>query len=231
MSGMAIGSLVPDFPLFFPIVSYTYTHSLAGLLAFCTPVGLCAYFIFQLLVKKYLIDVSPLWYRSRLNRIRSAVYPKTISSLILLGLSVYVGAASHVLWDSFTHSDRWGTETFPSLLNQLNFAGVGLPWYKLIQYGSTLVGLPLLLIIGYVATKRIVPEDGLDQAKVKSTPVKVACVIFLLVPVVLLIMHMERLDNVGSYVGIVLKQGIAISTVVLLILSLVHFFAEKRDKH
>src|SRR5262249_55074618 len=56
-------------------------------------------------------------------------------------LSLAVGAFSHVAWDSLTHENGWVVERVPALSASL---GHGPRVYKVLQHGSTVVGLSLL---------------------------------------------------------------------------------------
>ncbi|MCU7825712.1 DUF4184 family protein [Kitasatospora sp. DSM 101779] len=56
-------------------------------------------------------------------------------------LSAAVGAASHVLWDSFTHPGRAGVRAFPVLGRPV---AAGLPLCTVLQYGTSLLGLAVL---------------------------------------------------------------------------------------
>ncbi|MET7381868.1 DUF4184 family protein [Streptomyces sp. NPDC005526] len=49
--------------------------------------------------------------------------------------SAALGASTHVVWDAFTHLDRWGMRVFPVLGSLL--AGAPLYWY--LQYGGSVV--------------------------------------------------------------------------------------------
>ncbi|MFF8945018.1 DUF4184 family protein [Streptomyces sp. NPDC014864] len=49
--------------------------------------------------------------------------------------SAALGASTHVVWDAFTHLDRWGMRVFPVLGSHL--AGAPLYWY--LQYGGSVV--------------------------------------------------------------------------------------------
>src|SRR5690606_38070533 len=52
--------------------------------------------------------------------------------IVLLILSLILGVATHIVWDAFTHEDRWGTRTLPFLVEPWGpFAG-----YKWLQHGS-----------------------------------------------------------------------------------------------
>ena len=60
LSAAVIGAMVPDFGLFLPWpVHRLESHGVAGLWAFCLPVGLVTYWIFQYLVKTPLLAVLP----------------------------------------------------------------------------------------------------------------------------------------------------------------------------
>ena len=96
LSALIIGSLSPDFSYVLQVFGPRVTaHSLSGVLFFCTPLSALIWLIYT----KYLrhswamlfpwLDVSERPYR----------WVNVIAS-------VTIGAASHILWDSFTH--RWG---------------------------------------------------------------------------------------------------------------------------
>ncbi|MDQ0796953.1 DUF4184 family protein [Streptomyces sp. B1I3] len=55
-------------------------------------------------------------------------------------LSAVIGSGTHVVWDAFTHHDRWGTELIPVLGRSLG----GHPVFQLVQYGSSAVALTVL---------------------------------------------------------------------------------------
>ncbi|WP_392669702.1 DUF4184 family protein [Streptomyces sp. LN785] len=55
-------------------------------------------------------------------------------------LSAVVGAGTHVVWDAFTHHDRWGVRLVPVLGEN---AG-GIPVFQYVQYGSSAVALTVL---------------------------------------------------------------------------------------
>jgi hypothetical protein len=77
---------------------------------------------------------------------------------VLAGLGVLVGAASHVLWDAFTHDDRWGVRQ----VAWLQETHAGLPGYKIAQYASGVIGLGVLVVWAgrRLAQTRPVPAAG-----------------------------------------------------------------------
>ncbi|MEE1942557.1 DUF4184 family protein [Streptomyces sp. TRM 70361] len=57
-------------------------------------------------------------------------------------LSAALGAATHAVWDSFTHLDRWGVRRVPFLAEEV----LGVPLYHQLQYGSSAVALVALAV-------------------------------------------------------------------------------------
>ncbi|MEU6316366.1 DUF4184 family protein [Streptomyces sp. NPDC047009] len=65
-------------------------------------------------------------------------------------VSAALGALTHVVWDAFTHHDRWGVRLFPVLGRQV--AGAPLYWY--LQYGSSAVAAVVIAVFVVVALRR-----------------------------------------------------------------------------
>lgn len=146
-SALAIGSMIPDLPMFLPWPrGYELTHSPAGVVVACLPLGLAGYLLFQSQMRRPLFAALPEAIQRRCASLARRRFEPTARSLGLAALAVVLGATTHILWDAFTHPDRWGTRLFPRLAEPL--LGVGpytLPGYKALQYGSTAIGLPLLV--------------------------------------------------------------------------------------
>jgi hypothetical protein len=65
-------------------------------------------------------------------------------------VSLVVGAATHLLWDAFTHEDGFIVEVYPTLHALLwEVGGYRVFTYKVLQHGSTLIGLSLLTLWGW----------------------------------------------------------------------------------
>ncbi|MFF3175367.1 DUF4184 family protein [Streptomyces sp. NPDC057900] len=64
--------------------------------------------------------------------------------------SAVIGAATHVVWDAFTHHDRWGVRLVPVLGRD---AG-GYPVFQLVQYGTSAVALTVLTWFAVTALRR-----------------------------------------------------------------------------
>ncbi|MET9733658.1 DUF4184 family protein [Streptomyces sp. NPDC006458] len=66
-------------------------------------------------------------------------------------VSAAVGALTHVVWDAFTHLDRWGMRLFPVLGQEV--AGSPLYWY--LQYGGSAVAAAVILVFVVRARRRV----------------------------------------------------------------------------
>lgn len=154
--------MLPDLPVFFSLSAfipafgraYLITHSPIGVLV-CALIGLPICWLFDRLLKQTLVGLMPQWFRFRID-----THPGKLSRANLLShfAALAIGAATHSLWDSFTHADRWGTRLLPMLQSQSpQVFGVSAPWFKVFQYGSTFVFLPLLAWLSYRHLNRVEP--------------------------------------------------------------------------
>ena len=154
-SAFAIASMVPDLPLFFPLFDYSQTHSILGLFNACLPIGLVAFMVFEALLKQPLVALLPPPFTLRTTPSSSNWRHMTPRSVLVLMVALIVGAATHVFWDSFTHAGRWGVQLVPALAKNYSILGVPLAGYKLFQYGSSLLGLPILALAFFLSLVRV----------------------------------------------------------------------------
>lgn len=146
LSALVIGSLTPDLAYVLPVsVSRHESHTLAALLWFCLPVGVLSYLLFHLVLKGPLLGLLPLFALRRMG-----VYASTFRSLPAVPWSAVIvsllcGASTHLLWDAFTHADAPAVAAFPLLQTHLFWLGAYPVYvYKVLQHGSTCLGLLLL---------------------------------------------------------------------------------------
>ena len=167
VSALVIGSMIPDAGVFLPdVIDYGRTHSVGGLFTLCLPLGMAAFVAWEYFVKAPLIDLAPRWVRERANGPRGATQPPlTLRTALWAVAFTLIGAASHVFWDSFTHADRWGVRALPildevwfTLPNWLPLRHHAVPGYRLGQYGSTLVLLPLVGLYALLRLKKREPN-------------------------------------------------------------------------
>ncbi|MFG3321873.1 DUF4184 family protein [Streptomyces sp. NPDC048171] len=78
-------------------------------------------------------------------------------------VSAVLGALTHVVWDAFTHLDRWGMRVFPVLGREI--AGSPLYWY--LQYGGSAVAAVVIVVFLTRALRRT-PRSGTPAVPVLS---------------------------------------------------------------
>ncbi|MFG3141220.1 DUF4184 family protein [Streptomyces sp. NPDC048211] len=66
-------------------------------------------------------------------------------------VSAAIGAGTHVVWDAFTHHDRWGVRLVPVLGRNT----AGYPVFQLVQYGTSALALILLARFTVSGLRRI----------------------------------------------------------------------------
>ncbi|MFJ7177840.1 DUF4184 family protein [Streptomyces massasporeus] len=76
-------------------------------------------------------------------RVRASLVARWYASAVL-------GALTHVVWDAFTHLDRWGMRLFPVLGREV--AGSPLYWY--LQYGGSAVAAVVIAVFVARALRR-----------------------------------------------------------------------------
>jgi len=149
LSALIIGSLAPDLIYFIPLgISRATSHSLAGLFWFCIPVGFVGYLLFHVLLRPVGYYLLPPPLRDRLPLPPNGSWLPT-SPLWAVLVSLTVGAATHLLWDGFTHKGGFVVAEFPAFQALLwEVDGYRVYTYKVLQHGSTLAGLSLLALWG-----------------------------------------------------------------------------------
>jgi hypothetical protein len=142
LSALMVGSMSPDFGYVFSYeASRTLTHSFAGLFVFSLPVGLAVWLFYVAMLEKASITLLSDRWHTRFARTETITMPLVARAAIAMVL----GAATHLLWDSFTHRGTFATDAIPALLGPTP----GLAWlpiYHLLHGLSSVVGL---VILGY----------------------------------------------------------------------------------
>ncbi|MGY1501645.1 DUF4184 family protein [Streptomyces sp. QTS52] len=122
------------------------THSFPGVFTIDVAVAWVLVALW-LLLREPLVALLP---RSRQGRTATLLRcgtprARVTPSLILRWYaSAAFGALTHVVWDAFTHHDRWGVRLFPVLDAELR----GSPLYWYLQYGGS--ALAMVVIAGFV---------------------------------------------------------------------------------
>jgi hypothetical protein len=143
LSALVIGSLVPDFTYFVPFtVSRSRSHDLWGLVWFCMPMGVLTYAVFHAALAAPAVDLLPASLRGRCLAILAT---RAKPALGAIAVSLFVGAATHIAWDAFTHAGAPIVRLSRALRFHLaTVSGYPISVYTILQHLSTAVGFVLL---------------------------------------------------------------------------------------
>ena len=151
-SAVVIGCLVPDFEYFVRLGpragdGHTFSHTLPGLFAIDLPLGFVIFWLFHRYAKKSLWAWFPKAIRQRVNLDPSTSTLKGAAQPALVLASILLGAATHILWDSFTHTSFWPFSHlhFLSYTVSLPIAG-SVTIVNLLQTASSVLGTLAVLI-------------------------------------------------------------------------------------
>jgi len=162
LTGLVIGSLTPDFEYFLRMrIKSNYSHTIDGLFWFDLPLGLLLAFIFQNIVRDSLFNNLPPFLKSRFSTFKQFDWNSHFKqNWIVVTISIIIGAASHIFWDSFTHDHGYFVQTIPALQNSVDFLGRQIPILKILQHSSTLLGgLVIAFAIYKLPTNKTVKEN------------------------------------------------------------------------
>jgi hypothetical protein len=148
LSALIIGSLMPDIA-YFPHMPITrlQSHSFLGMFWFCLPMGLITYYLFHNFMKEPLISLLPEIVAKKLSETSTNKIKYSNAALFFsICVSLLIGTATHILWDSFTHEDGFIVMAFPIFQAHLfSVFTYDVIVYKVLQHISTLVGTLLLV--------------------------------------------------------------------------------------
>ncbi len=152
LTGLVIGSLTPDFEYFLRMrIKSNYSHTIDGLFWFDLPLGLLLAFVFHNLVRDSLFNNLPSFLKSRFSTFKSFDWNGYFKrNWLVVTISILIGAASHIFWDSFTHDHGYFVQNIPALQNSVSFLGEQIPVLKILQHSSTLLGGLVIVFAIYI---------------------------------------------------------------------------------
>jgi hypothetical protein len=196
-SALVIGTFAPDFEYLLRFAPRgRFGHTPLGAVVFTLPLALLVLWMFHSFVKQPAAMLLPEAFRRRLpdasDKFRFGGNPR----FLLIIFSILVGIATHLLWDSFTHPNTWPYRHWAILSQPFTLPIAGeMPLYKILQHGSTVVGLAIVaawLLIWY----RTTPPSTL-LTKPLSSPRK-AIVIALMMTIALVGAGLRALAGMSS---------------------------------
>ena len=183
---LVAGSAAPD--AYYALNGYLVvppTHNLPGLFWFSLPVALLTTALVRWAAPVVAAHLPgrPRWLAlpdyGVLGRVRHPWYVTAWSALL--------GAATHVVWDGFTHDPGsrhgWAARLVPGLKQE---AWAGIPWWLVAQHASTVVGAAVVVAVAvHIGRRRLLVDWHGEPPRVTRTPVvfwSVAAVVAALYP-------------------------------------------------
>ncbi|NEU32038.1 DUF4184 family protein [bacterium LRH843] len=145
-SALVLGSMAPDFEYFLrgqPVGEVG--HTLSGFFYFNLPLVAIIYLIYHSFIHQPLVNHLPAFLQDFKKEKVNASHQL---NLIVFIYSALFGMLTHVIWDSFTHQNGFMVTKAPILAYAYNIFGFDISLYKILQHGSTLIGITI--IIGYI---------------------------------------------------------------------------------
>lgn len=158
LTGLIMGSITPDFEYFIRLrIHSEFSHTIPGLFWFNLPLGIILTFIFHGVVKRSLILNLPRFLRQRFSSFVSFNWSLHFTKCWLtIFISILMGAASHLLWDSFTHDHGYFVIQFDTLKQEVEIFSYNVTILKILQHGSTLIG-GLVIIVAILKLEKHTP--------------------------------------------------------------------------
>lgn len=146
LSALVVGAVAPDLEFLFHLKAQSdIGHSLPGLFVFCMPVGLVFLWLLHRVWKRSAAALLGIGGNDGTSSFAAPFAFWPLGRLALLCAAVLIGSLTHVGWDSFTHWSGWIVQRVPTLRAQVFDTSIGpIRVYKILQHGSTAIGLTVL---------------------------------------------------------------------------------------
>lgn len=175
-SALVIGSITPDLPYYLPgPLTSARTHAASGIVTFDLLLGVLTFLAWHVLLAPTAVALAPAALRERLAPTLPA--PVKDFSVVLVLVSLVIGAATHVVWDSFSHPGRWGTDRI-AWLREEHGPFMGYTW---VQYGSGALGLLVLAVVLARWWMRTPRSPGQQRVPALAPRAVLACVALVVV--------------------------------------------------
>jgi hypothetical protein len=158
---LVAGSLAPDFEKFIRMEAYDpYSHTWRSIFYFNLPLGLLLTFIFHLVVRDALTHNLPGFMSRRLSRFKQFDWVGYFKqNYLIVIISILLGAASHIFWDSFTHGDGRAVRWLPFLRNSVLVWGHRHYYFFILQLLSSAAGA-LIIIYAFLKLPPVSPQPS-----------------------------------------------------------------------
>ena len=142
LPSLFIGSIIPDIEYFLTLQPHrTIGHTLLGVLIQGLPCSIVLLLVTRYVLMRPFLALLPRQLAQRFPTLRS-YFTLEFLHLFNVVVSVLIGAASHLVWDDFTHGDGWFVAHSKLLQSQIG----SMPIYQLLQHGCGVIGVFALFL-------------------------------------------------------------------------------------
>jgi hypothetical protein len=167
---LIVGAMAPDFPYYLPSRVARLvppTHALDHSLTVDLPLGLALFAALVLLRRPLTALLSR---RARSRCLRALTPFNRPSEWAWAALAIVLGVWTHLLWDSFTHSDGWMVHRVSALSAPFTLGPYNGTVCHALQYLSSVIGL-CVLVLWYARLPAPAADPGRDAARSAAGPV------------------------------------------------------------
>lgn len=211
LSGTAliVGSMSPDFEYFFRMkIQSEISHTFLGIFLIDFPLGFIVMFVFHEIIKRPFIENLPHFLQNRVEELRKfnwLFYFK--SNVFVVLISFFLGAFTHIIWDSMTHWDGFIVQHFYFF----NLEFFSIPFYKIAQHSSSVIGLWWILFYIYK-----LPEKH-ENSKIVNFNYWYWSIFFTVVFITLRFYFGTQLNQIGNVIVTIISSTILAITITGLI--------------
>lgn len=148
LSALLVGTMAPDFEYFVRLrPGGGWGHTIPGAFGLSLPLGLAVLWLYHAYAKAPIVALLPNRVQRRLGPSLQPFRFRGIRRFLLIVLSLLAGIATHLLWDSFTHSRNWVFRHFGLLRRHILVPGFHLMQvFSFLQIVSTVAGVLILCL-------------------------------------------------------------------------------------
>lgn len=149
--GLILGSMAPDFIYFLLFnPSSNLGHTLSGFVILNLPICfLLNYLILKFIKNPFIINLPSKICNYYTYLINYNFNFKSTKDIFIFTYSCIVGMLTHIIWDAFTHKTGYFVVTINLLKESIHILGYQVPFFKLLQHGSSLLGFFVILYYLY----------------------------------------------------------------------------------
>ncbi len=162
-SALVVGSMAPDFEYFMiGRPASRYLHTFPGVLIATLPLAFAVLWVVQKIMKQPVVALLPEGFAARLDR-RSITFWSRQAFLMIV-LSLAIGIATHVAWDSITHENTFVSRNSAWEHSEIPVPGVGdRAVFKVLQWGSSAAGMFVLVAYTWFWYRKTQPQFEVER--------------------------------------------------------------------